>query len=214
MASILIVEDDPKQLRLYSKALRGYRLTCVPTGTAALQSLTSGTPDVIILDHVLAGGERGTDFLPKLKLAAAHVPIIVISGSLDIRQQLQALQGPAAAHYVLEKPVDLDELERTVETALTECGLGETIRMLQSLDRAEKIDAAEPDRRFTERLARQHDLLKRLRGTTDRPNVSALSRDYHVSRKTIIRDLRELIQRGQLPEELFPEWEQEGADLP
>jgi len=207
-AVILIVEDDPKKLRLYSKALRGYRLTCVATASAALKSVKEAAPDLILLDHVLEGGERGTDFLPKLKEAAAHVPIIVISGSLNIRQQIKTLQGPRSAHYVLEKPVDLDELEQIVETALTECGLGEAVRTLQSLERAEKIDASEPDRRFTERLARQHDLLKRLRGTADRPNVSALSRDYAVSRKTIIRDLRDLIQRGQLPEDIFPEWNQ------
>ena len=211
MASILVVEDDPKQLRLYAKALRGYRLTCVSTGTAALKSLAEHLPDVILLDHVLAAGERGTDFLPRLREAAAHVPIIVISGSLNLRQQLRSLQGPRAAHYVLEKPVDLDELEETVETALTECGLGEAVRTLQSLERAEKLDASEPDRRFTERLARQHALLKKLRGTTERPNVSAFAREYNVSRKTIIRDLRDLIQRGQLPEEVFPEWDQPEA---
>ena len=212
MASILIVEDDPKQLRLYSKALRGYRLTCVSTGTTALDSLREAVPDLILLDHVLAEGERGTDFLPRLKEAAAHVPIVVISGSLNLRQQLQTVQGPRAAHYVLEKPVDLDELERTVEIALTECGLGEAVRMLQSLEKTEKMDEDEPARRFTDRLARQHDMLKKLRGTTDRPNVSAFSRDYHVSRKTIIRDLRDLIQRGQLPEAIYPEWEQIRAD--
>jgi CheY-like chemotaxis protein len=212
MASILIVEDDPKQLRLYSKALRGYRLTCVSTGNAALKFMAGAAPDLILLDHVLADGERGADFLPQLKAAAAHVPIIVISGSLNIQQQLKALSGPGSAHYVLEKPVDLDELERIVETALTECGLGEAVRMLQSLEQAEKVDASEPDRRFTERLARQHELLRKLRGSTDRPNVSALSRDYNVSRKTIIRDLRELIQRGQLPENIFPEWNQPSQD--
>lgn len=212
MASILIVEDDPKQLRLYSKALRGYRLTCVATGSAALKSVAGTAPDLILLDHVLADGERGTDFLPQLKAAAAHVPIIVISGSLNLKQKLKALSGPGSAHYVLEKPVDIDELEKTVETALTECGLGEAVRMLQSLEQAEKIDASEPDRRFTERLARQHDLLRKLRGSAERPNVSALSRDYHVSRKTIIRDLRELIQRGQLPENIFPEWNQPDPD--
>ena len=32
-ASILIVEDDPQQLRVYAKALRGYRLTSVSSGT-------------------------------------------------------------------------------------------------------------------------------------------------------------------------------------
>src|SRR2546426_504994 len=110
IASILVVEDEPKQLKLYVKALRAYRLTCVSTGSGALQALADTKPDLVILDHILAEGEKGLDFLPQLKAAAAHVPIIVISGTLKIQEQLAALQGPRAAHYVLEKPVDLDEL--------------------------------------------------------------------------------------------------------
>ncbi len=211
MASILVIEDDPTQLRLYSKALRGYRLTCVANGTAGLASVHEAAPDLIILDHVLADGERGTEFLPRLKEIAAHVPIIVISGTLDIQGKLKALQGPHSAHYVLEKPVDIDELEKTVEIALTECGVGETIHVLQSLDRAEKLSGEEPDRRFTERLARQHELLKRLRGSDDRSNVSQLSRDFKVSRKTIIRDLRDLIQRHQLDPAVYPHWKDDLA---
>jgi DNA-binding NtrC family response regulator len=208
-ASILVVEDDPLQLRVYSKALRGYRLTCVASATAALQSLRDSMPDLIILDHVLADGERGAEFLPRLKQIAAHVPVIVVSGTLDIHGKLKALQGPHSAHYVLEKPIDLDELERTVEIALTECGLGETVRVLQSLERAEKLSGEEPDRRFTERLARQHELLKSLRGSRSRPNISQFARDFKVSRKTIIRDLRDLIQRGQLDAAIYPEWNAE-----
>lgn len=209
MASILIVEDDKKQLKIYRSALDSYRLNCVSTGSEALASLAHTKPDLIILDHILADGEKGAEFLPRLKEAAAHVPIIMISGTLKIREQLAALQGPRAAHYVLEKPVDLDELDRTIEIALTECGLGETIASLQSLERAEKLDASEPERRFTERLARQHQMLKQLRGATERPNISGMSRDFNVSRKTIIRDIQDLIRRGQLPEEIYPEWKQE-----
>ncbi len=211
MASILIVEDDPKQLKLYSKALRGYRLTCVSTGSSALKSIAETRPDLIILDNILDAGEKGLEFLPKLKAAAAHVPVIMISGTLQIREQLAALQGPRSAHYVLQKPVDLDELDRTVEIALTECGLGETVAALQSLERAEKFSATEPDRRFTERLSRQHELIKRLRTGKERPNISELARDFGVSRKTVIRDLQDLIQRGQLPEEIYPDWNQDAA---
>ncbi|MFO1488954.1 MAG: response regulator [Verrucomicrobiota bacterium] len=212
MASILIVEDDPKQLKLYGKALRGHRLTCVSNGTAALSAINEARPDLIILDNVLEAGDRGVEILPQLKAVAAHVPVILISGTLKIREQLAALQGPRSAHFVLEKPVDLDEFDRTVQTALTECGLGETVAALQSLERAEKIVSSEPDRRFTDRLARQHELVKRLRGATERPSISALSRDFDVSRKTIIRDLQDLIQRGQLPEAVYPEWQQEPAE--
>ncbi len=108
--------------------------------------------------------------------------------------------------------MDLDELDRTVEIALTECGLGETVAALQSLERAEKFEATEPDRRFTERLSRQHEMIKRLRAAKTRPNISSLAREFSVSRKTIIRDLQDLIQRGQLAEEIYPEWNQEVAN--
>lgn len=205
IASILIVEDDPQQLRLYSKALRGFRLTCVASGSAAVKALQAQIPDLIILDQVLADGERGADFIPKLKERAAHVPVLVISGTLDLPGQLQVLQGPQAAHYVLEKPVDLDELDRIVRQALDHCGLAETISSLQSLEQAEKIAPHEPERRFVERLARQHEILKRLRGAAEKPNISQLARDFAVSRKTILRDLHDLIQRDQLDPAIYPE---------
>jgi len=41
----------------------------------------------------------------------------------------------------------------------------------------------------------------------ERPNISALARQFGVARRTIIRDLQELIRRGQLKPEVYPEWE-------
>ena len=210
-ASILIVEDDPQQVWLYSRALRDYRLTCVSTGSAALESLRKEMPDLILLDHVLGKGELGGEFLPRLKDSAAHVPVIMISGTLDIQGQLKALQGPRSASFVVTKPVDLEELEKTVEIALTECGMGEAVRMLQSIERTEKAENDEPDRRYVERLARQHDMLKKLRASGQPANVSQFSRDYNVSRRTIARDLRELVQRGQISSAVYPEWDKEPA---
>lgn len=198
-ASLLVIEDEPEQLRLYTQALVGYRLTCVSTASAALDILTKQVPDLILLDHVLAQGELGLSALPRLKEAAAHVPIIVISGTLAITDQLKALQGPESASYVLEKPVGLKQLRETVKRALDDCGVGEMVRSLQSLERAELINTGDRERVFTERLARQHDLLKRLRGTAEKPNLTALAADYRVDRRTIRRDLHDLVQRGQLP---------------
>jgi DNA-binding HxlR family transcriptional regulator len=83
--------------------------------------------------------------------------------------------------------------------------------MLQSIERTEKAEGDEPDRRYVERLARQHDMLKKLRASGQPANVSQFSRDYNVSRRTIARDLRELVQRGQIPPELYPEWDKESV---
>lgn len=208
-ASILIVEDDPCQVRTYARALRGHRLTCVASGNAALAALTQQVPDLIILDQILADGERGVEFLPRLKELAGHVPIIIISGTLDIQGQLKALQGPRAAHYVLEKPVVLEELEATIETALNECGVAETVHELRSLERAERIAPNEPERRFVERLGRQTELLKRLRGATEKPNITVLAADFNVSRRTIHRDLQDLVQRGQIDAAVYPDWQRQ-----
>ncbi len=206
IAEILVIEDDPAQIRLYAKALRGYRLTCVASGTAALDQLEKEIPDLILLDHVLANGELGVDFLPRLKDRAAHVPIIMVSGTLGLEDKLQALQGARSAHFVIEKPVDLTRLRETVRQALDECGLEETVRSLQSLERAEKIENTDPERRFTERLARQSQLLRQLRGSGEKPNITHLAKQFRVSRRTIHRDLHDLIQRGQLNEQVYPEW--------
>ena len=199
VASILIVEDEPEQLRLYMQALAGYRLTCVSSATAALTVLAQEPPDLILLDHVLAHGELGLQALPRFKAMAAHVPVIVISGTLEVADQLQALSGPDSAHFVIEKPVGLKQLRETVKRALDDCGYGEMVRSLRSLERAELINTGDRERVFTERLARQHDLLKRLRGATEKPNLTQLAAEYKVDRHTIRRDLHDLVQRGQLP---------------
>lgn len=198
-ASILVIEDDPQQLKLYSQALTGYRLTCVSTGTAAIRILESEVPDVILLDHVLEGGELGANLLPRIKRLAAHVPVIIISGTLGLEDQLQALQGPDHASYVLKKPVQLKQLRDTVKQALDECGFGEMVRSMRSLERAEQIATNDRERLFTERLARQYELLKRLRGTREKPNISQLAEACRVDRRTIRRDLHDLVNRGQLP---------------
>ena len=61
--------------------------------------------------------------------------------------------------------------------------------------------------RSTDRLSRQNQLGELVRQSPERPNISAFARQFGVARRTIIRDLQELIRRGQLPPEAYPEWE-------
>ena len=204
---LLIIEDDDLQYELYADALAAYQLTRAKSGSAALAALARLQPDALILDHVLEDGERGLDFLPEFKELLPHVPIIIVSGALEVRQQLAALQGPRRAHYCLPKPVDLRELKRTIEIALAECSSTEIIRQFEALERAQRIDAPELLSRSTDRLARQNEICTRTKNSGARPNISALAREFKVARRTIIRDLHELIRRGQLPASAYPEWE-------
>jgi DNA-binding NtrC family response regulator len=206
-ARIMIVEDDDLQYEIYEDALDKYALQRVTTGSQALAAIAKEPPDLLVLDHVLADGELGLDFLPEFKELLPFVPIIVVSGALEVHQQIHALQGPRRAHYCLPKPVDVHELKQTVAVALKECGEKEVVRQFEALERSRRVDAQELFSRSTDRLSRQNRIREMIGKSKDRPNISALAREFGVARRTIIRDLQELIRRGQLKPEVYPEWE-------
>jgi DNA-binding NtrC family response regulator len=205
--AILIIEDDDLQYEIYEEALSKYSVTRVKSGSEALARIPKEPPSVVILDHVLDKGELGLDFLPELRELLPFVPIVIVSGALEVHQQLDALQGPRRAHYCLTKPVDIRQLKRTVETALKECGEKEVVRQFEALERSHRMDALDLFSRSTDRLSRQNHIRELLLKERGRPNISALARDFGVARRTIIRDLQELIRRGQLKPEVYPEWE-------
>jgi DNA-binding NtrC family response regulator len=204
---ILIVEDDDLQYEIYEDALAKYKLVRVRTGSQALVQIARERPDLLILDHVLSEGELGLDFLPEFRELLPFVPIIIVSGALEIHQQLKALQGPRRAHYCLPKPVDVHDLRHTVETALKECGEKEVVRQFEALERSRRVDALDLFSRSTDRLSRQNHIRELIGRSRERPNISALAREFKVARRTIIRDLQELIRRGQVSPEVYPEWE-------
>jgi len=214
---VLIIEDDDMQYEIYEEALSpSYRLKRARTGSDAITLIAKEIPDIIILDHILEKGEYGLDYLPELKELIPFVPIIIVSGALEVHQQFMALQGPRRAHYCLTKPLDLVELKKVMEIALKECGEQEVIKQFEALERAKRIDALELVSRSVDRLSRQTEIKKLLANSKERPNISALARHFKVARKTIIRDLRELIRRGELKPEIYPaaelQKEEENAD--
>lgn len=209
---LLIIEDDDLQYELYEEALSSYELHRVKNGSEALALIPQTVPDAVILDHVLSEGELGLDYLPEFKELLPFVPIIVVSGALEVHQQLGALQGPRRAHYCLTKPVDLNVLKSTVATALQDCGEHEVVRQFEALERSQRIDALDLLSRSTDRLSRQNQIRESLTNSHERPNISALARKFKVARRTIIRDLHELIRRGQLTPDVYPEWENPSED--
>lgn len=210
--TILVIEDDDLQYEIYEEALAAYRLVRVRSGSEALEIIPRDPPELVILDHVLSEGELGLEYLPELKELLPFVPILIVSGALEVHQQLSALQGPRRAHYCLTKPVDIDVLRSTVETALSECGRTEVVKQFEALERSGRVDALELLSRSTDRLSRQTQIKEQLGESLERPNISALARQFRVARRTIIRDLQELIRRGELRPQVYPEWQNPEAE--
>jgi adenylate cyclase len=104
---ILIVDDDALNRRLLTKNLEtdGHRTTDVDNGFAALSSIESDVPDVILLDIEMPGLD-GIEVLERIKADAKtrHIPVIMISGVDDSDSVVRCLE--AGADDFLPKPFD------------------------------------------------------------------------------------------------------------
>jgi DNA-binding NtrC family response regulator len=115
---ILVVDDDVQARTLLEHFLVswGYQPRSVADGVAALRLISQSPPDLVLLD-VDMPGLSGTDALPAIRALAPEARVIMVSGSSSAETSKRALAGGAVDYIV--KPVDLDHLARSLETALT-----------------------------------------------------------------------------------------------
>jgi len=117
---LLLVDDDPDQLRLLVEALRGtsYRLSLAMNGLQGYDRAVSIQPDLIVLD-VRMPRVDGFALCRRLKAnpATAHIPVIFLSSASDIADKLTGLGG-GAVDYIL-KPYDAQEVLARVQIHLS-----------------------------------------------------------------------------------------------
>ena len=108
---LLIADDDRALALLLSTRLRtkGWTVEVAYDAMQALMFAMRSSPDVIMLDIAMPGG-TGADAIRKLRLSAktAHVPIVVLSGSIEPKEEANVLALGATAF--VRKPPDLDAL--------------------------------------------------------------------------------------------------------
>jgi CheY-like chemotaxis protein len=111
---ILLVDDDPEQLRLLVTALRHapYRVSVALRGDQGYARAAVLLPDLILLD-VQMPGRSGMTIARQLKAnpATRHIPILFLSGMTAQPERLAGLRAGAVDY--INKPFDLAEvLER------------------------------------------------------------------------------------------------------
>jgi two-component system OmpR family response regulator len=121
---IVIAENEDGLRTVLAHALerRGYQVVTVPDGALVWPTIEAGGVDLVILDLRMPG-MNGWEVLRRLKDAhhrelhsAPQLPVIVISAQNDPETQSFAVRMGAAAF--LAKPIDLDDLNRTVRSVL------------------------------------------------------------------------------------------------
>lgn len=114
---LLVIDDDAASRRLIEAifARQGVETVAVQDGKSGLEAAGLHQPDVVLLD-VRMPGLDGLEVLEKLRTANPSLPVIMLTGSHDIKTAIHAIR--LGAFDYLSKPVDDEEVTLTVQRAL------------------------------------------------------------------------------------------------
>lgn len=138
MTHVLVVDDEPavRQALAINLRARGYEVTAVADGAAALAAAESHPPDVVILDLGLPDMD-GNDVIEGLR-GWSQAPIIVLSARTAQGDKVVALD--VGADDYVTKPFGMDELLARLRAALRRRGPGEDLPVVET--ESFKVDLA------------------------------------------------------------------------
>ncbi|UCE07430.1 MAG: sigma-54-dependent Fis family transcriptional regulator [bacterium] len=128
MSLTILIVDDEKNARLnISKYLnnKGYSTLEASTLKDTKKELTKNNADIVLLDAQLPDG-YGPTLIEETSHTINRPPIIMITAYGDIDMAVNAMKN--GAHDFFQKPIELEELEKSIERA------GEIIAMRRELD--------------------------------------------------------------------------------
>jgi len=130
MPTILIVEDEPKMLRLLELNLAdaGYATRTASTAENGLKILAGDRIDLVLSDVKLPG-MNGLEFLQAVKRANAAIPVVMMTAYGTVESAVEAMKE-GASDFVL-KPFSIEEIKLIVRKELDVRRLHEENRQLR-----------------------------------------------------------------------------------
>lgn len=80
---LLLLDDDPTNLHLRCTILRQHGYECLPASSIDQAIEMLDQIDIAVLDYHLGGGEFGTEVAATLRRRRPHIPIIILSATLE-----------------------------------------------------------------------------------------------------------------------------------
>ena len=103
---ILVIDDDLGFRLLLTKLLEnaGYSVSTAEEGQSGMEAAWSARPDLVITDILMPVNDGFRTMHMFRQDPSLAVPIVVVSGAIDIRQSAEVLEAGAAAFF--PKPID------------------------------------------------------------------------------------------------------------
>jgi DNA-binding NtrC family response regulator len=131
---ILIIDDEPALVKIFTKFLAQNGHEAFPAHTAAegLEKCKILKPDLVLLDlHLPDRG--GMDLLTQLNEEFHSFSVVVITGEGSVDSAVQAMR--MGAEDYLEKPIDLEKLKIVLKKIEEKRGLKQEVEVLKSQQR-------------------------------------------------------------------------------
>jgi len=116
VAKILIVEDNPDNMKLFRAVLtiRGHQVVGLPGGETLLETMRAEAPAIVLLDIQLPG-EDGFQLLAKLRATMPDTlpPVVALTAHAMSGDEEKALTAGFTGY--LTKPIDVGTFASTVE---------------------------------------------------------------------------------------------------
>jgi len=118
MARILIVEDNPDNLKLFRALLnlRGHEVTALVSGDGLLETLGQTQPELVLMDIQLPGKD-GFELLTEIRGSAwSKLPVVALSAHAMAGDEARALA--AGFDGYITKPIEISAFPGQVDGAL------------------------------------------------------------------------------------------------
>jgi two-component system nitrogen regulation response regulator GlnG len=132
MAHLLLIDDDavfvPEQVRQTFPA-PAYRVAVAETGSSGIEHVRRASPDVVLLDLHLPD-RTGLEVYRSIRAIDARIPVIFITTAKTADAAIEAVKHGAFDY--LPKPLDLEQLRRTVAEALEVARMRLPVRLAEA----------------------------------------------------------------------------------
>jgi DNA-binding response OmpR family regulator len=121
LGHILVVDDEEPVRDVLCEYLesQGFGVEAAPDGETALAALGRHRPDLVLLD-VRMPGLDGVEVLRRMRHAAPHVPVIMVTANESVGLAREMLE--LGAFDYVAKPFDFSYLDRAVSAGLLQGG--------------------------------------------------------------------------------------------
>ena len=118
---VLVIDDENSVRKVICDNLKlsGFSVSGASDGEQGLGMIDASPPSVVITDIIMPG-KSGLEVIAAIRKDYPSIKIVAISGGGKVKEMDDLLEKAKdlGADAVLSKPLDLDELEKTVERLL------------------------------------------------------------------------------------------------